>query len=99
MRSVLPDGRRVDTYTLLVEDSEANKRHREAEGPQQNVQWITEGKTYMTLTEIDDTTIDVVYDQSAEWLYELRGQVPYIDWIRYAVQVEQLVVPTGLLIG
>ncbi|KAG3044447.1 hypothetical protein PC122_g24844, partial [Phytophthora cactorum] len=76
------DGKRVDKYILTIGDSEANLRNRQAEGEQENVRWVLEGGTYMTITEVDESTVDVVFDQWAECLSEVHGRELYIDWIR-----------------
>ncbi|GMF65394.1 unnamed protein product [Phytophthora lilii] len=82
---------------MTIADSAANARNREAEGPQSDVQWILEGGMYMTAVEVDDTAIDVVFDQWAECLSEKYGCELYIDWIRFPVATEQHVSPARLL--
>ncbi|ETM46290.1 hypothetical protein L914_08809 [Phytophthora nicotianae] len=96
-REQRPDGRRVDKYILTVADSAANLRNRQAEGEQENVKWVLQGGTYMTITEVDESTIDVVFDQWAECLNEVHGRELYIDWIRFPVGMEQAVSPARLL--
>ncbi|OWY98727.1 hypothetical protein PHMEG_00030439 [Phytophthora megakarya] len=96
-RETRADGKRADKYIMTIADSEANLRIREAEGPQENVQWVREGGTYMTITEVDETTIDVVFDQWASCLSEVHGRELYIDWIRFPVGMEQVVSPARLL--
>eukprot|EP00644_Phytophthora_capsici_P009014 jgi/Phyca11/541289/estExt2_Genewise1Plus.C_PHYCAscaffold_60475 len=92
------DGKRMDKYVLTVADSEANRRNREAEKLQENVQWILEGSMYTTtITEVDDSTIDVVVDQWARCLSEVHGRELYIDWIRFPVNLEQAISPSRLI--
>ncbi|KAH7485263.1 uncharacterized protein KRP23_4317 [Phytophthora ramorum] len=96
-RSTRSDGKRVDKYLMTVGNSEANARNREVEGPQRDVQWLLEGGMYMTITEVDADTIDVVFDQWSECLSEAHGRELYIDWIRFPVRLEQCVSPSRLL--
>ncbi|KAL3670321.1 hypothetical protein V7S43_004632 [Phytophthora oleae] len=55
------DEKRVDTCFVTITDFKKNALIREAEGQQQNIEWILEGACIATFTEVDDTTIDVVY--------------------------------------
>ncbi|KAE9167003.1 hypothetical protein PF004_g28967 [Phytophthora fragariae] len=94
-REVGSDGKRVDKYTMTVAYSDASNRA--SENPQERVQWIMEGGVYVTITEVDGSTIDVVYDQWAGCLSEMHGRELYIDWIRFPVRLEQSVSPARLL--
>ncbi|OWY95781.1 hypothetical protein PHMEG_00034132, partial [Phytophthora megakarya] len=96
-RNILEDGVRMDKYTHLIADSQANAYNRQAEGEQYEVQWVLDGGASMTLTEVDDSTIDVVYDQWGTCLNKEYGQQLYVDWIRFVVHLEQLVSPARLL--
>ncbi|OWZ07430.1 hypothetical protein PHMEG_00020178 [Phytophthora megakarya] len=96
-RKTREDGVRMDKYTLLIADSKANAYNRLAEEEQHEVQWVLDGRTSMTLTEVDDSTIDVVYDQWGTCLNKEYGQQLYVDWIRFVVHLEQLVSPARLL--
>ncbi|KAE9195293.1 hypothetical protein PF004_g20471 [Phytophthora fragariae] len=96
-RGLRSDGRRVDKYMIDIVDSEANARNREAEGSQDNVQWILEGGVCTTITEVDSNTVDVVYDHWAGCLSEAHGRKLYVEWIRFPVGLEQAVSPAGLL--
>ncbi|ETP11942.1 hypothetical protein F441_12601 [Phytophthora nicotianae CJ01A1] len=51
----------------------------------------------MTITEVNENTIDVVFDQWSECLNEMHGRELYIDWIRFPVRIEQYVSPARLL--
>ncbi|ETO75210.1 hypothetical protein F444_09172 [Phytophthora nicotianae P1976] len=96
-REQRPDGKRVDKYIMAIADSEVNFRNRQAEGEQENVKWVLEGGLYMTITEVNENTIDVVFDQWSECLNEMHGRELYIDWIRFPVRIEQYVSPARLL--
>ncbi|KAE9009189.1 hypothetical protein PR001_g14979 [Phytophthora rubi] len=73
-RGLRSDGRRMDKYMLDIVDTKANARNREAEGSQDNVQWILEGGVCTTITEADSNTVDVVYDHWAGCLSEVHGR-------------------------
>lgn len=77
-REKIAEGKRVDKYIITIADSEANARNREAEGGREDVQWILEGGTYITITEVDHESIDVVFDQWAGCLSEMHGRELYI---------------------
>lgn len=91
------DGKRDDKYILTIGDSQANARNRDVEGPQKDVQWVLEGGICTTITEVDESTIDVVCEQWAGCLSEQHGRELYIDWIRFPVCLEQNVSPARLL--
>ncbi|KAG6612443.1 Phospholipase D [Phytophthora cinnamomi] len=91
------DGKRVDKYIMTIADSDANARNREAEGHQKRVQWVMEGGVNVIITEIDDSTIDVVFDQWAESLSEMHGRELYVDWVRFPVRLEQSISSARLL--
>ncbi|KAG3029313.1 hypothetical protein PC121_g5005 [Phytophthora cactorum] len=97
--SVLPDGRRVLKHCIVIVDSEENARNREAEGPQKDVQWAFDGGEFSSFTEMDENTIHVEYEPWAECLSEAHGRELYIDWIRFAVRLEEYISPVRLLQG
>ncbi|KAJ8578456.1 hypothetical protein ON010_g751 [Phytophthora cinnamomi] len=88
---------REDKYILTIGDSQANARNRDVEGPRDDVQWVLEGGVCITITEMDESTIDVVFDQWAGCLSEKHGRRLYIDWIKFPVDLEQYIVPARLL--
>ncbi|KAH7485265.1 uncharacterized protein KRP23_4319 [Phytophthora ramorum] len=92
-----PEGRRVDKYVITIGDSAMNTLNREAEGAQEDVEWILEGGTYITITEVDDETIDVEFDQWAGCLSKMHGRELYIDWVRFPFGLEQCVSSVRLL--
>ncbi|KAL3667845.1 hypothetical protein V7S43_007395 [Phytophthora oleae] len=95
-RIQLEDGRRSIKYALVVVTSDANKRSREAE-PEPNVHWINEGGAYMTLTEIDSDTLEVVYDHCSGCMSEEHAQYCLVDWGHIVIRWEQLVTPSRTL--
>ncbi|KAG6612417.1 uncharacterized protein IUM83_10622 [Phytophthora cinnamomi] len=91
------DGKRTVTYTMVIADSEANKRSRTAEANEDEVEWVTEGGTQLTITEVDDGTIDVAYDHWGVCQGNLHAQYLFVQWAHYALCWEQMVVPSRLL--
>ncbi|KAG7397079.1 hypothetical protein PHYBOEH_001293 [Phytophthora boehmeriae] len=89
------DGKRVDTYAIVLVDADPNTGR--SEDSQTEVQWIKKGGTFCTFTEVDETSTDVVYHHWAGCLNESLGRELYIDWIRFAVLMEQYVSPARLL--
>lgn len=90
------DGRRSITYAMVVVTSDANRRSQEAE-PHRDVYWVNEGGAYMTLSQIDDTTLEVVYDHCSGCMSEQHAQFCLIEWGHIVVRWEQLVTPSRLL--
>ncbi|GMF65391.1 unnamed protein product [Phytophthora lilii] len=93
----LLNGKRIDKYVIALADSELNARNREAEGPDEHVKWVVDGGVHITLAEVDDRTIEVVYDQWAGCHGEEQGRELYIDWLTFAIRLEQHVSPSRLL--
>lgn len=94
----LPDGRRKLQLSLAVVDSDANRRSREAEGKQDNVEWFTEGGLNVSLTEIDDKSIHVVSDHWVGCHSSLHAEYMLVQWAQFAVWWEQMTAPTNLLL-
>ncbi|OWZ02111.1 hypothetical protein PHMEG_00026384 [Phytophthora megakarya] len=93
----LSGGRRKMGFSLMIYDSKANQLNRDREGKQENVDWANEGWAYFTLTEVDDSTIDVVYDHSARCQNKVHADFLMVQWIQYIVQWEQVISACGLL--
>ncbi|EGZ18874.1 hypothetical protein PHYSODRAFT_315376 [Phytophthora sojae] len=89
------DGKRVDKYIMTIADSTANTRNRA--GARQDVQWILEGGATTVLTEVDESTVDVAYNQWGTCLSEAHGRELYIEWVRFVEKLEQIVSPARLL--
>eukprot|EP00644_Phytophthora_capsici_P009013 jgi/Phyca11/102279/e_gw1.6.606.1 len=98
-RIQLEDGRRSIKYALVVVTSDANKRSREAEpeSERRHVQWVNEGGAYMTLTEIDTDTLEVVYDHCSGCTNEEHAQYCLVNWGHIVIRWEQLVTPSRTL--
>ncbi|KAG2784960.1 hypothetical protein Pcac1_g5210 [Phytophthora cactorum] len=91
------NGHRLITYTMVIADSKSNKRSRLAEMDLDDVEWITEGGSNLTLTEVDDSTIDVVYDHWGGCQGSLHAKYLFVQWTHYAFRWEQMVASTRLL--
>ncbi|KAF1772443.1 hypothetical protein GQ600_9024 [Phytophthora cactorum] len=85
------EGRRMITYVM------ANKRSREAEQSRNEVLWVCEGAAYMTLSQVDDSTLQVTYDNCTGCKDELYAQSLLMEWGHEAIRWEQLVTPSRLL--
>ncbi|KAF4032609.1 hypothetical protein GN244_ATG15541 [Phytophthora infestans] len=98
-RIQLPDGRRSVNYAMAVVTSDANKRSREAEpeAERRRVHWVNEGGAYMTLTQIDRDTLEVVYDHCSGCMNEQHAQYCVVDWGHIVIRWEQLVTPSRTL--
>ncbi|KAG7397089.1 hypothetical protein PHYBOEH_001303 [Phytophthora boehmeriae] len=90
----LSGGRRKMAFSMLMVDSKTTNR---AEEHQQDVQWFTEGGNYLTLTEVDETTTDAVYEQWVDCESELHAKHLMLQWTHLTVRWEQAVVPSNLL--
>ncbi|RLN91250.1 hypothetical protein BBJ28_00002688 [Nothophytophthora sp. Chile5] len=96
-RTQRDDGRRVIAYAMVVADSPANQRSREAEQSQREVQWLQEGGALMTLAQLDDSTLEAVYDSTCSCLNELQARHLLVEWGHETLRWEQLVTPSRLL--
>ncbi|KAG6612472.1 malate dehydrogenase [Phytophthora cinnamomi] len=92
-----PGGRRSITYAMVVVTSAANQRSREAEPECLDVHWINEGGAYMTLSQIDHDTLEVVYDHCSGCMSEQHAQHCLVDWGHIVIRWEQLVTPSRVL--
>ncbi|KAG6945850.1 hypothetical protein JG688_00016346 [Phytophthora aleatoria] len=85
------------TYVMVIPDSKANKRSREAEQSRNEVLWVCEGAAYMTLSQVDDSTLQVTYDNCTGCKDELHARSLLMEWGHEAIRLEQLVTPSRLL--
>ncbi|KAG7400337.1 hypothetical protein PHYBOEH_006094 [Phytophthora boehmeriae] len=90
----LLDGRRKVAFSMLIVDSKATKR---AQEHQDDVKWYTNGGNYLTLTEVDETTTDAVYEQWVDCESELHAAYLILQWTHLAIRWEQGIVPSNLL--
>ncbi|GMF40254.1 unnamed protein product [Phytophthora fragariaefolia] len=62
-----------------------------------DVKWVLEGGICITIFEVDETTIDVEFDQWAGYVSESHGRELYTDCIKFPVGLGQCISPTRLL--
>ncbi|KAG7398816.1 hypothetical protein PHYBOEH_010448 [Phytophthora boehmeriae] len=86
------DGRRSTAYVMVIADP-----NQAGAQTQLDVEWATEGGSYMEITEVDDSTIDVSYDHWAGCQDELHAQHLFIRWTQFTVQLPQSHLPPRLL--
>ncbi|OWZ04659.1 hypothetical protein PHMEG_00023402 [Phytophthora megakarya] len=81
----------------MIYDSTSNELSRDGDAEQEDVEWANEGWAYFTLTEIDDSTIDVVYDHSVRCQNKAHADFLMVQWAQYVIQWEQVVAACSLL--
>ncbi|GMF65386.1 unnamed protein product [Phytophthora lilii] len=91
------DGRRLISHAIVVVTSDANKRSREAEPERRDVHWVNEGGAFMSLRQIDDDTLEVVYDHCSGCMNEQHALYCLVDWGHIVIRWEQLVTPSMAL--
>jgi len=92
------DGRRSISYAMVVVTSEANKRSHEAEPECRDVHWVNDGGAYMTLSQIDEDLLEVVYDHCSGCMDEQHARRCLVDWGHIVIRWEQLVTPAKMLV-
>ncbi|OWZ08789.1 hypothetical protein PHMEG_00018613 [Phytophthora megakarya] len=97
LKRTMANGKRSVSFIMTVANSEANQRTRLVEGLQHNVNWVQEGGTYVTLTEIDDGTVGMTYDHWASCQDEQHGQSLFIQWAQFVSRWSQAILPSSLL--
>lgn len=97
-REVTRFGRQALRFAMVVADSPANARAREAEA-RDDVYWVRFGGATMSLEAVDESHFDVVYDHCACVLSEQHAEQQLVDWGCIAARWEQLVLPSRLLAG
>ncbi|POM62572.1 hypothetical protein PHPALM_28264 [Phytophthora palmivora] len=93
----LLDGKRKLTASLVIIDSDSNRRSRDTDASQGKVEWATEGGIQVSVTEVDENSIDVICDHWASCESKLHAEYLMIQWTQFAVWWEQLTVPSNLL--
>ncbi|GMF40255.1 unnamed protein product [Phytophthora fragariaefolia] len=92
-----PDGRRSIIHAMVVVTSAANQRNQEAEPERRDVHWVNEGGAYMTLSQVDRDTLEVVYDHCSGCMSESHAHYCLVDWGHVVIRWEQLVTPSMVL--
>ncbi|OWY99883.1 hypothetical protein PHMEG_00029039 [Phytophthora megakarya] len=92
----LQDGRRVLGFSMMVTNSNANNRMRDAM-EQENVEWLTEGWAYFMITEIDLYTTEVVYEHYVGCENQIHADRFFIQVAQFVYSWEQDVLSPNLL--
>ncbi|KAG3071793.1 hypothetical protein PI124_g21168 [Phytophthora idaei] len=61
------------------------------------VKWVKEGWGVRTITEVDEATVDVVYDQWSACESKLQADYLVAQWAQFLVRWEQIVAPSNFL--
>jgi hypothetical protein len=93
----LADGRRSTTYVMVVADTEANALSRAAEGPEQHVEWVQEGGTFLSVTEAGHKTVDMSYDHWTSCQNDQHAQELFLHWAQFVSRWSQIFTPANLL--
>ncbi|OWY96636.1 hypothetical protein PHMEG_00033049, partial [Phytophthora megakarya] len=94
----LQDGKRKLALSMMIADSSSNKHSRESDELQNNIEWATEGGISVSLTEVDETSIDIVCDRWADCHSKVHAEYMLIQWAQFANWWEQTVAPSSLLL-
>ncbi|POM67998.1 LOW QUALITY PROTEIN: Hypothetical protein PHPALM_15895 [Phytophthora palmivora] len=92
----MTNGKRSVSFVMTIANSEANQRSRIAEDQHNDVHWVQEGGTFMTLTEVDDA-VDLIYDHWASCQDEQHAQNLFIQWAQYVLRRTQTIIPSRFL--
>ncbi|OWY97149.1 hypothetical protein PHMEG_00032393 [Phytophthora megakarya] len=98
LNRIMINGKRSVAFIMIAANSEANQRTR-LEELQHNVNWVQEGGTYVTLTEVDDGTVDMAYDHWGSCQDEQHGQSLFIQWAQLVSRWSQTIMPKLLKSG
>ncbi|ETN03908.1 hypothetical protein PPTG_15225 [Phytophthora nicotianae INRA-310] len=93
----LPNGKRKVLYVMIIASSKANERTRLAEDPQDDVEWVSEGGTFLSLTEVDDGTVSFSYDHWTSCKDDHHAQSLFFQWAQFISRWSQSVMPPRLL--
>ncbi|OWZ02874.1 hypothetical protein PHMEG_00025491 [Phytophthora megakarya] len=92
----LPNGKRATTYSMAIADSEANARSRLA-AVEHNVVWANEGSNLLTVTEVDEKTVDIKFEFKAACHDELHARNLFVYWTEFVCRWSERIVPPKLL--
>lgn len=95
--AVTATGQRALNQYLLIPDSSANRLARDAD-PHADVKWVLDGGAFMSFIQVDDATVDVVYDHFACCASAQQADFFMIDWGNIVIRWEQLVHPARMLL-
>ncbi|EGZ18860.1 hypothetical protein PHYSODRAFT_301341 [Phytophthora sojae] len=90
------EGRHVVRFGAIAAGSDANARYHEVVKSLNNVEWVREGGVCITLTEIDEATVDVSFNRWAKCESELHAGKLSIHWAQFACQWAQAITSSKL---
>ncbi|KUF88120.1 hypothetical protein AM588_10001716 [Phytophthora nicotianae] len=95
----LPDGRKKLGLSMNVIGSTVSRlSNTDVRTHEPNpIKWAKEGWASVTITEVDATTVDVVYDQWARCESKLHADYVVAQWAQFLVRWEQIVAPFRFL--
>ncbi|ETI46474.1 hypothetical protein F443_09136 [Phytophthora nicotianae P1569] len=98
-RLEMVEGKRKFKFYYAIGDSKANARTREVElTSDDNVRWITdEGGYSLTLTEVDESSVEVVFDSLGCFESEQQARGHFIMFGHIVTRWDQLVTSSNLL--
>ncbi|ETK82945.1 hypothetical protein F441_11995 [Phytophthora nicotianae CJ01A1] len=91
------NGKRVSHYMMVIADTKANALNRAAVESQDAVNWVLEGGTFLTFTEVDDKSVDVSYDHWTSCEDERHAQLLFIQWAQFLCRWSERISPSNLL--
>ncbi|ETN16115.1 hypothetical protein PPTG_06331 [Phytophthora nicotianae INRA-310] len=92
------NGKRRVSFVQVIATTKANERSRSAEALYNEVEWVQEGGTFTTLTEVDERTVDVSYDQWASCHDDHHAQSLFIQWAQFVSRLSQTIEASRLLV-
>ncbi|ETN08856.1 hypothetical protein PPTG_11670 [Phytophthora nicotianae INRA-310] len=93
----MANGMRKVFFVQVVASSKENERSRAAEEPQDEVEWVQGGGTFVTLTEVDEGTVDLSYDHWASCQDDRHAQNLFFQWAQFLSRWSQQVMLSRLL--
>eukprot|EP00644_Phytophthora_capsici_P008987 jgi/Phyca11/102077/e_gw1.6.546.1 len=90
------DNRRSIAFTMAIVDTCENARSRAAED-ERDVTWATEGFNTLTITEVDEKTVDVKFEFTAACRDELHVEQLYVYWAQFVCRWSERIFPPKLL--
>ncbi|KAF4040284.1 hypothetical protein GN244_ATG07477 [Phytophthora infestans] len=92
----MSNGKRKMSCIMVITSTKTNERSRSADEPHHGVEWVREGGTFLTLTEVDDGSADLSYNHWASCQDEHHAQSLFIQWAQYVSRWSQELMPSRL---
>ncbi|OWZ16258.1 hypothetical protein PHMEG_0009972 [Phytophthora megakarya] len=90
-------GKRVLKYSFVIADSVTNGRNRDEETDQHKIQWVDEGGAFLTLHEVDESSVKVEFNNWVSCMSAVQVDTHFITFGEIVTRWEQLVTSSGLL--